>query len=118
MSPLTLGGSSRATRANATGLIPKAKEDQVKVSTDTIVKDVATAISYLTDGDFKSEDNELTLDFLSIIAMQLLQQPKISTNQSAEGFRALSFLIFNLYQKRTVEAITDVITKAVSQATK
>ena len=50
-------------RANTTGLIPKAKEDQAKALTDTIVKDIATATSYLTDGDFKSEDDELTLDF-------------------------------------------------------
>lgn len=115
MSPLTSGGSSRATRANATGLLPKAKEPNIA---DTVVKDVDTALEYLTDGNFKCEDDELTLDFLSIIAMQLSQQSKLSQKQASEGFKALSYLIFDLHQKRTVEAITDVIAKAVSLATK
>lgn len=118
MSPPTSGGSLRPTRANATGLIPKGKEEQAKTTADTSVKDVATATEYLIDGDYKSEDDELTLDFLSIIAMQLSQQTKLSAKQASEGFRALSYLIFDLHQKRTVEVITDVIAKAISVATK
>ena len=50
--------------------------------------------------------------------MQLSQQAKLSTKQVSEGFRALSYLIFDLHQKHTVIAIMDVITKAVSVATK
>lgn len=100
MSPLTAGGNIHATRAT------------------TAVTDAATAISYLVDGDFKSEDDDLTFDFLSIIAMQLAQKPKLTTKEASEAFKALSYLIFDLHQKRTIEVITDVIAKAVSLATK
>jgi hypothetical protein len=100
------------------GLIPKATEDQAKAALDTAVKDVESATEYLIKGDLKSEDDELSFEFLSIIAMQLSQQPKITSKSASEAFKALSYLIFDLHQKRTTEAITDVIAKAVSLATK
>ena len=86
-------------------------------SLDTAVKDATTAMAYLINEDFKSEDDKLTPELLSIIAMQLSQQSRF-TKQASEAFKALSYLIFDLHQKRTVEAITDVIAKAVSLATK
>ena len=100
------------------GSTPKMKEEQAITLADTAITDVETATEYLIDTDFKSEDNELTFEFMSILAMQLSQQVKLSTKQESEGLRALSYLIFNLHQKCTVIAIMDVITKAVSVATK
>jgi hypothetical protein len=94
----------------------KTKEDLAKPPEAT-VKDATTAMAYLIDGEFKSEDDELTPELLSVIAMQLSQQARFS-KQASEAFKALSYLIFDLHQKRTVEAITDVIVKAVSVATK
>ena len=94
----------------------KTKEEQTK-PLDPMVKDAATAMAYLIDGEFKSEDDELTPELLSVIAMQLSQQLRF-TKQASEAFKALSYLIFDLHQKRTAEAITDVIAKAVSVATK
>jgi hypothetical protein len=98
--------------------IATAKDDHATATADTVVKDPATALEYLIDREFKSEDDELTLEFLGIIAMQLSQQPKLSWKQAAEAFKALSYLIIDLHRKRTVEVITDVIAKAVSLATK
>ena len=105
MSPPTTEGSIRATT-------------RAKTVTDTLVKDADTAMEYLIDRDFKSEDDELSFEFLSIIAMQLSQQSRLSTRQASDGFKALSYLIDDLHRKRTVEVITDVIAKAVSLATK
>ena len=93
--------------------ITKSKDEKVQ-TTETTVKDVATATEYLIDGDLKSEDDELSLEFLSIIAMQLLQQPKLMTKKVSEAFKALSYLILDLHRKRTVEVITDVIANAIS----
>ena len=105
MAPLTTEGSLRATT-------------RAKSAADTFVKDADTAMEYLIDGDFKSEDDELSFEFLSVIAMQLSQQSRLSTKQASDGFKALSYLIDDLHRKRTVEVITDVIAKAVSLATK
>ena len=106
MSPLASGGSTRA----------KAKDDHVKAA-DISVRDVATATEYLIDGDLKSEDDEITLEFLSVVAMQLSQLPKLSTKKASEAFRALSYLTFDLFQRRTDEVVTDAIAKAISLAT-
>ena len=118
MPPLIPGGNTCTTRANATGPTPKTKEEQALTSLDTAIIDAETAMEYLIDTDFKSEDDELTFKFLSILAMQISQQVKLLTKQVSEGLRALSYLIFDLHQKRTVMAIMDIIAKAVSMATK
>jgi len=80
MSPLASGGtgSTRATRTNAPGT--RAKDDHDKAA-DTAVMDAATATEFLIDGDFQSDDDEITLDFLSAVAMQLSQQPKTQREQ-------------------------------------
>ena len=119
MSQPTTGGSSRATRTTAPGAIAttKSKDDKVQ-TTEITVKDVATATEYLIDGDLKSEDDDLSFEFLSAIAMQLSQQPKLSTKKASEAFKALAYLIRDLHEKRTVAVITDVIANAISLATK
>ena len=103
-----------ATRATAAGNSFKAKEPVPEMA----VTDPLSAMEYLISGDFKSEDEELTLDFLSIIAMQMSHRPKLSTFQASDSFKALAYLILDLHEKRTMEAITDVIAKAVSLAMK
>ena len=118
MSLANTGGVSRATRATTVGNTSKAKEDQPKSKTESAVTDPDSAIALLVEGDYKSEDDELTLDFLSIIAMQLSQRVKLTAFQASEAFKALSYLILDLHQKRTVGVITDVIAKSVSLATK
>ena len=119
MSQPTTGGSSRATRTTAPGAIATTKSKDNKVQTTEItVKDVATATEYLIDGDLKSEDDDLSFEFLSAIAMQLSQQPKLSTKKASEAFKALAYLIRDLHEKRTVAVITDVIANAISLATK
>ena len=40
------------------------------------VKDLTSALSFLTHGDLKSEDDEMSFELLSAIAMQLSQQNK------------------------------------------
>jgi ElaB/YqjD/DUF883 family membrane-anchored ribosome-binding protein len=117
MSPLALASGTRATRATTPGATPKARDDQSR-ATDTAVKDVATAIEYLTVGELKSEDDDLTFEYLSIIAMQLSQQSKLSAKKASEAFKALSYLILELHRNGTIEAVTDAIAKAISLATK
>jgi hypothetical protein len=117
MPPPATASGTRTTRATTPGATPKAKDDQTK-ATDMAVKDVATAIEYLVNGDLKCEDDELSFEYLSIIAMQLSQQPKLSAKKASEAFKALSYLILELHRKGTVEAVTDAIAKAISLATK
>ena len=107
MSPPASGGSARA----------KAKDNLVKAA-ETAVTDAATATEYLLDGNFITEDDKFTLEFLSVIAMQLSQQPKLSTKKASEAFKALSYLLFNMYQRRTVKAIMDLTVEAIGLATK
>ena len=107
MSPPASGGSVCA----------KAKDEHVKAA-DTVVTDAAMATEYLIDGNLITEDDEFTLEFLSVIAMQFSQQQKLSTKKALEAFKALSYLPFDMYQKRTVEAITDLTVEAISLATK
>ena len=82
-----------------------------------VVKDLITAVNFLIDKDFKCEDDKLSLELLSIIAMQLSQQPR-STKLALEVFKALSYLILDLHQKNVAASITDSIAKAISMATK
>ena len=82
-----------------------------------MVKDPTTATNFLIDKDLKCEDDELSLELLSIIAMQLSQQLR-SKKLALEAFKALSYLILNLHQKNVAAGITDNIAKAVSMATK
>ena len=119
MTPPHLAGVTHATRASTiAGASLKTKDGQPKPMPETAVTDPQSATEYLINGDFKSEDDELTWDFLSAIAMQLSQRPKLSVFQASEAFKALAYLILNLHRKHTVEAIADVVAKAVSLATK
>ena len=121
MTPPHTAGVTHATRASTiagASLRTKEGQPQPKPMQETAVTDTHSAMEYLINGDFKSEDDELTWEFLSIIAMQLSQRSKPSVFQTSEAFKALSYLILELHKKRTVEAITDVIAKAVSLATK
>ena len=119
MTPPHLAGVTHATRASTiAGASFKTKDGQPKPMPETAVTDPQSATEYLINGDFKSEDDELTWDFLSAIAMQLSQRPKLSAFQASEAFKALAYLILDLHRKRTVEAIADVVAKAVSLATK
>lgn len=101
-------------RAGTPGATAKAKDEPAK---DTVVVDVVTATEYLVNSDFKSEDDELTFEFLSVIAMQFSQQPKLSAKKASEAFKALSYLILELHHNDTTGAITDAVARAVSQAT-
>ena len=69
------------------------------------------------DKDLKCKDNELTLELLSVIAMQLSQQLR-STKLASEAFKAMLYLILNLHQKNIEASITDNIVRAISMATK
>ena len=110
------GGGTCAASAAKAAATNKAKEELDKVVVSSIT-DVDTAMEYLIAGDLKTEDEELTLEYLSVIAMQLSQQIRF-TKQASDAFKAFSYLIFDLQQKRTVGEITDVIAKAGSTATK
>ena len=46
-------------------------EEDSKKQAETSVKDPTTALNFLIDGDFKSEDDEMTFEALGVIAMQL-----------------------------------------------
>ena len=119
MTPPHLAGVTHATRASTiAGTSLRTKEGQPKPMSETAVTDTHSAMEYLINGDLKSEDDELTWDFLSAIAMQLSQCSKILVFQTSEAFKVLSYVILDLHKRRTVEAITDVIAKAVSLATK
>lgn len=116
MAPISAFGVTRASKAAATAAATKAK-DELNKAPESSIKDADTAMAYLITGDLKSEDDELSFESLSIIAMQLSQQPRFPQHAS-EAFKALSYLIHDLQQKRTIGEITDVIAKAVSAATK
>ena len=88
-----------------------------KKQTDHAVKDPTTAIKFLIDGDFKSEDDEMSFELRGVIAMQSSQQTR-NPKMVSEAFKALSYLIFDTHQKNTVANITKNIAKAVSTATK
>ena len=92
-------------------------EGELKKQEDPFVKDTLTAINFLMEGDFKSEDDKMSFELLGVIAMQLSQQPR-NPKMVSEAFKALSYLIFNIHQKNTVASITDSIAKLVSIATK
>ena len=112
----TTSGALCITRATATGTTMKAKEDSSRPS-EPPIKDIDSAMGYLIMGDLKEEEDELSFESLSIIAMQLSQQSRFPKH-TLDAFRALSYLIFDLQQKRTVGKTMDVIAKAVSVATK
>ena len=114
MAPIYTSGVTRASKAASAAAATKAK-DELNKATEPSIKDADTAMAYLITGDLKSEDDELSFESLSIIAMQLSQQ---SRQHASEAFKALSYLIHDLQQKRTIGEITDVIAKAVSAATK
>ena len=116
MAPNATSGALRTSRATVTGTTTKAKEDSNRPS-EPPIKDVDSAMEYLIMGDLKVEEDELSFESLSIIAMQLSQQSRFPKH-TLDAFRALSYLIFDLQQKRTVGKTTDVIVKAVSVATK
>ena len=63
-----------------------------------MVKDPTSAATFLIGSEFKSEDNEMTFELLSIIAMQLSQQARIP-KLALEAFKALSYLILDTHQK-------------------
>ena len=68
------GGGTCITRANTTSSITKTKsEDESRKQTDIGVKDLASAIKFLLDSEFKSEDNVVNFELLSGITMQLSQ---------------------------------------------
>ena len=95
----------------------KDEKEERKESPEPHIKDVESAMEYLITGELKTEDEELSFESLSVIAMQLSQQSRF-TQHASDAFKALSYLIHDLLQKRTVGEITDVIAKAVSAATK
>ena len=67
------GNGTRSTRATTNAALTQTKpEDIVKKPSDTMVTDPTSAINFLIDKDFKCEDNKLTMELLSVIAMQLL----------------------------------------------
>ena len=116
-SPTTIGGS-RITRVSTMAALTKTKmEGEPKKQEDPGVKDTLTAINFLMEGDFKSEDNEMSFKLLGVIEMQLSQQLR-NLKMVSEAFKALSYLIFDIHQKNTVVSITDSIEKSVSTATK
>ena len=112
------GNGTCSTRATTNMAIIKTKpEDKAKKLSESAVRDPTTALNFLVDKDFKCEEDELTLELLSAIAMQLSQQPR-STKLASEAFKAISYLIHDLYQKHVEASITDNIVKAISMATK
>ena len=112
------GNGTHSTRATTNMALTQTKlEDVVKKPSDTTVTDPISAINFLIDKDFKCEDDKLTMELLSVIAMQLSQQLR-STKLASEAFKAMSYLILDLHQKHIVASITDNITRAISMATK
>ena len=112
----TSGGGTCVTRANTYSNIVKTKlEEEVKKQPESLVKDPNSAIDFLVNSDLKSEDNDMSFELLSAIAMQLLQQPR-SPKSASDAFKALAYLILDLHQKHIVADITDSIAKAVRMA--
>ena len=112
------GNGTHSTRAMTNTALSKTKpEDNTKIISESGVRDPTSALNFLIDKEFKCKEDELTLELLSIIAMQLLQQPR-STKLALEAFKAISYLIHNLHQKFVVVSITDNVAKAISMAMK
>ena len=87
----TVGGDTHNTRASASLALLKNKlEDKTKKQTDSTVQDPISAVNFLIDGNLKTEDDEMTFEFLSAIAMQLSQQrrtPKLASEAFELKFR-------------------------------
>ena len=113
MAPSSNSGTHSAKAAAVAGVAMKTKGTPV----ESLVTDVDTALDYLTTGELKLEDDEMSFEFLSIIAMQLSQQARFPQSAS-DAFKAMSYLIHDLQQKHIVGEIMDTIAKAVSAATK
>ena len=112
------GNRTRSTRATTNATLTQTKpEDIAKKLSESTVKDPISAINFLTDKDLKCKDDELTLELLSMIAMQLSQQLR-STKLAPEAFKAMLYLILNLHQKNVKASITDNIARAISMAMK
>ena len=112
------GNGTHSTRATTNTTLTQTKpEDIAKKLSESTVKDPISAINFLTDKDLKCEDDELTLELLSMIVMQLLQQPR-STKLALEAFKAMSYLILDLHQKNIEASITDNIARAINMAMK
>ena len=88
-------------------------EDENRKHDDLGVKDSASAIKFLLDSNFKSEDDIVNFKLLSAVAMQLSQQNR-SPKLASEAFKVLSYLILNIHQQNIIEDITDIIAKAIS----
>ena len=85
------GGSIQITRSNLWMAILKSKmEEESKKQADTMIKDPTSAAAFLINSKFKSEDDEMTFELLSIIAMQLSQQAR-TPKLASEAFKALSY---------------------------
>ena len=92
-------------------------EDDHKKQAGLEVKDPATALDFLMEGDFKSEEDDMSFKLLSIILMQFSQQSR-ALKFASEAFKAISYIILELHQKRNIEETTDIIAKAISITTK
>ena len=99
------------------GLVKMKIEDEAKKHMESSVKDPASAIDFLVDGNLKSKDEDMSFELLSAIAMQLSQQSR-SPKVASDAFKALAYVILDLHQKHIMADITDTISKAVSTATK
>ena len=114
----TRGGRICITGANTTLNLAKTKvEEEAKKQPESLVKDPNSAIDFLIDGDLKSKDDVMSFELLSVIMMQLSQQPR-SAKSVLDTFKALAYIILDLHQKHIMADITDTITKAVSLAMK
>ena len=115
MAPNSAGGVTRASATAKAAVVTATTKPREE--TTPSVTDVNTAMEFLITGDLKAEDDEMSFEFLSVIAMQLAQQSRFSKHAS-DALRALSFLIHDLEKRCTVSEITDVVAKAVRIATK
>ena len=77
---------------------------------DTLVKDVSLAINFFLDGEFKNEDDDMSLELISIIVMQLSQQQR-DPKMASEVFKVISYIIFNLQEKQVISDTTDIIAR-------
>ena len=92
-------------------------EDDHRKQAGLEVKDPATALDFLMEGDFKSEEDNMSFKLLSAISMQFSQQSR-ALKFALEAFKAISYIILELHQKRNIEDTTDIIAKAISITTK
>lgn len=112
------GGATHYTRVAMASALTKTKtEEEFRKQAETLVNDPTTAIKFLVDRDFKTEDNKMTFEFLGAIVMQISQQTRVS-KYASEVFKAIAYLIINIQQKNMEAGVTDTIAKAVSEATK